>query len=52
MGGSPKRMLQFANYIKEEIGYELPAGMKLHNISETSDRYGMKVKRNYFYFDS
>lgn len=40
MGGSPKRMLQFATYIKEEIGYELPAGTKLHNISEASDRYG------------
>lgn len=41
MGGSPKRMLQFANYIKDEIGYELPAGTKLNNISEASDRYAL-----------
>ena len=46
MGGSPKRMLQFANYIKEEIGFELPVGTKLHNISEASDRYGLKINED------
>jgi uridine phosphorylase len=41
MGGSQKRMLQFANYIKDEIGHELPPGTKLGNISECSDRYAL-----------
>lgn len=41
MGGSPKRMHQFAHYIKEEIGFQLPIGVALQNISEESDRYAM-----------
>lgn len=41
MGGSPKRMYQFANYIKEVIGFDLPTGLSLQNISEQSDRYAM-----------
>jgi uridine phosphorylase len=41
MGGSPKRMHQFALYIKDIIGYKLPAGLTLQNISEPSDRYSM-----------
>jgi uridine phosphorylase len=41
MGGSPKRMHQFALYIKEAIGVELPAGLTLLNISEASDRYSL-----------
>lgn len=41
MGGSPKRMYQFALYIKEVIGFDLPTGLSLQNISEQSDRYAM-----------
>ena len=41
MGGSPKRMHQFAHYIKDVIGHQLPIGLTLSNISEASDRYAM-----------
>lgn len=41
MGGSPKRMHQFALYIQKLIGYKLPPGQSLANISEASDRYSM-----------
>jgi uridine phosphorylase len=41
MGGSPKRMHQFAIYIKNALGIHLPAGLTLENISEQSDRYAM-----------
>lgn len=41
MGGSPKRMHQFALYIQKLIGYKLPAGQTFQNISEASDRYSM-----------
>lgn len=41
MGGSPKRMHQFALYIKDVIGHKLPAGLSFQNISEPSDRYSM-----------
>lgn len=41
MGGSPKRMHQFAMYIKDVIGYKLPPGLSFQNISEPSDRYSM-----------
>lgn len=41
MGGSPKRMLQFALYIQKLIGHKLPMGQTLQNISEASDRYSM-----------
>jgi uridine phosphorylase len=41
LGGSPKRMHQFALYMKEVLRYELPVGLCLNNISEASDRYAM-----------
>lgn len=41
MGGSPKRMHQFAMYIQKLIGLKLPPGQSLSNISEASDRYSM-----------
>ena len=41
MGGTPKRMEQFANYIMDEIGYKLPAGTTLLDISFQSYRYSM-----------
>ena len=41
MGGSPKRMHQFALYTQKLLGHKLPAGQTLANISEASDRYSM-----------
>ncbi|KAK8392376.1 hypothetical protein O3P69_014619 [Scylla paramamosain] len=41
MGGTPKRMEQFAYYIMDEIGYKLPAGTTLLDISFQSYRYSM-----------
>lgn len=41
MGGTPKRVEQFAFYIMEEIGHKLPAGTTLLDISQFSYRYSM-----------
>ncbi|KAF7281620.1 hypothetical protein GWI33_004482 [Rhynchophorus ferrugineus] len=41
MGGTPKRMENFAHYIMEEIGYQLPTGTALMDISQYSYRYSM-----------
>lgn len=41
MGGTPKRMENFAHFIMNEIGYKLPAGTMLQDISEFSYRYSM-----------
>lgn len=41
MGGTPKRMETFAHFIMEEIGYKLPAGTQLLDISQFSYRYSM-----------
>lgn len=41
MGGTPKRVEQFAFYIMEEIGHKLPAGTTLQDISQFSYRYSM-----------
>jgi hypothetical protein len=41
MGGTPKRMEQFAYYIMEQIGHKLPAGTTLQDISQYSYRYCM-----------
>lgn len=41
MGGTPKRMEGFAHYIMDEIGYKLPAGTQLQDISAFSYRYSM-----------
>lgn len=47
MGGTPKRMEGFAHYIMDEIGYKLPAGAALMDISLESYRYSMfKVSIN------
>lgn len=46
MGGTPKRMETFAHFIMEEIGYKLPAGTQLQDISAFSYRYSM-YKVNY-----
>ncbi|XP_073980187.1 uridine phosphorylase 1 isoform X2 [Rhodnius prolixus] len=41
MGGTPKRMQEFAHYIMGEIGHKLPAGTMLQDISQYSYRYSM-----------
>lgn len=41
MGGTPKRMEQFAYYIMETIGHKLPTGTTLLDISQYSYRYSM-----------
>ena len=47
MGGTPKRMENFAHFIMDEIGYKLPAGTQLQDISAFSYRYSMyKVSSN------
>lgn len=41
MGGTPKRMENFANYIMKEIGHKLPVGTTLLDITKNSYRYSM-----------
>ncbi|CAL4125468.1 unnamed protein product, partial [Meganyctiphanes norvegica] len=41
MGGTPKRMESFARYIQEQIGYKIPTGTQLRDISLLSYRYSM-----------
>lgn len=41
MGGTPKRMETFAHFIMGEIGYKLPTGTQLSDISAFSYRYSM-----------
>ncbi|XP_055851087.1 uridine phosphorylase 1-like isoform X1 [Episyrphus balteatus] len=41
MGGTPRRMEQFAHFIMKEIDYTLPVGTQLQDISEFSYRYSM-----------
>jgi hypothetical protein len=39
MGGTPQRMENFAYYIMKEIGYTIPTGTALKNISKQSHRF-------------
>lgn len=39
MGGTPQRMENFAHFLTEEIGFHLPAGLRLNDISALSCRY-------------
>lgn len=41
MGGTPKRMENFAHFMMSEIGYKLPTGTQLSDISAFSYRYSM-----------
>nr|CAD7263967.1 unnamed protein product [Timema shepardi] len=41
LGGTPKRMEQFAHFIMEELGHKLPTGTTLLDISQYSYRYSM-----------
>ena len=55
MGGTPQRMEIFARYIVKEIGYNLPTGTCLNDISKNSHRlhsfdyHGCAIK-NYVVF--
>lgn len=45
MGGTTGRMESFANYMVDEIGFELPLGQQLKDIASLANRYAMyKVK--------
>lgn len=41
MGGTPQRMENFAHFLMDEIGYKLPTGLHLNDISKLSCRYAM-----------
>jgi uridine phosphorylase len=41
MGGAARRMEEFAHFIKDEIGYKLPAGMQLVDITAASHRFSL-----------
>jgi len=41
MGGTPQRMKSFAEYMLSQLGYLLPTGTCLQDISERSHRYAM-----------
>jgi uridine phosphorylase len=41
IGGTPKRMEEFAYYIMGEIGHKIPTGTQLLDISQHSYRYSM-----------
>ena len=41
VGGSPRRMEAFAQYILKELRYQLPAGQALVNIAGATDRYAL-----------
>merc|ERR1711976_178504 len=41
MGGTPQRMESFAKFITQEIGYKIPTGTTLYDISAHSHRYAM-----------
>lgn len=45
IGGTPKRMEEFAYYIMREIGHKIPTGTQLLDISQHSYRYSMWVLR-------
>ena len=39
MGGTPHRMEVFAQYLTKELGYNIPSGLCLNDISKSSHRY-------------
>ena len=41
VGGSPRRMEKFAQYMLQELGYQLPAGQALVDIAKATDRYAL-----------
>jgi hypothetical protein len=49
MGGTAKRMEDFAHFMSGEIGYELPTGSQLFDITALSLRYSMYKVRKCFH---
>merc|ERR1719402_349901 len=41
MGGTPHRMEMFAHFLTQELGYKIPSGLCLNDISKNSHRYSM-----------
>lgn len=41
LGGTSKRMLKFAKYMKDVLGYTIPTGYALNDITSVSNRYSM-----------
>jgi len=41
MGGTPQRMENFAHFMRKELGYQIPTGTALVDISKHSHRYAM-----------
>ncbi|CAH1774885.1 unnamed protein product [Owenia fusiformis] len=41
IGGSPRRMERFAHFLVKELGYNVPSGLALENITNATDRYAM-----------
>lgn len=41
VGGTKKRMQDFAYYIKDELGIKLPTGVALTDITQNAHRYSM-----------
>lgn len=41
MGGTSKRMQKFAHYMKDLLGYRIPTGLTLNDITQITDRYSM-----------
>lgn len=51
MGGTTNRMQAFAEFMMKEIGYELPLGAQLVDITASANRYAMyKVRQSFFLF--
>ena len=46
MGGTPHRMETFARSIMKEIGYKIPTGTSLVDISQHSHRYLLRLLTN------
>lgn len=41
VGGSPRRMEKFANFMLDKLDLKLPAGQQLINIAKATDRYAL-----------
>lgn len=41
LGGSPRRMEEFAFYMWQQLKHDIPAGQTLENIARATDRYAM-----------
>lgn len=41
MGGTSKRMEKFAHYMKDLLGYKIPTGLTINDITKVTNRYSM-----------